>query len=143
MLNDALEALAASAGTAVVAAMVTDGWQETRTRVARLLSHGDACEEERQRARLERTRAELTASPGEQARRVRQRQDTVWRLRFADLLEDTPDAEAELRDLMAFLGVAPSAVAASVRVDAHASGEAQQAVLGQGVQHNTFNDRRR
>lgn len=139
MLDGALEALAASAGTAVVAAMVTDGWQETRTRVARLLSRGDAQDEPRQLARLERARTELTAASDEQAERVRLDQLAAWRTRFADLLDDAPQEEEQVRGLVEFLaGRTPANVAETVQVTATASGKARQAVQGQGVQHNTF-----
>lgn len=139
MLNEALAALAASAGTGLVSAMVTDGWQQVRARVARLLGRGDAAEEERQEARLERARQEVMEASGEQAEEVHRRQGEAWRTRFADLLEDTPEVEKPLRDLVAFLAEHPGPAAGVVQIKAQASGHAQQAVQGQGLQNNTFN----
>jgi hypothetical protein len=119
--------------------MVTDGWQQVRTRVARLLGHGDSGEEQRQEARLERARQEVVEAPEGQAEEVRRRQAEAWRTRFADLLEDKPEAETSLRELVAFLAEHAGPAAGVVQVNAHASGQAQQAVQGQGVQNNTFN----
>jgi len=139
MLNEALAALAGAAGSGLVSAMVTDGWQQVRTRAARLLGRGDAQDEERQEARLERARREVVQAPEGQAEEVRRRQGEAWRTRFADLLEDAPEAEGPLRELVAFMAEhAGPAVAGAVQVNAHASDRAQQANLGQGVQTNTF-----
>ncbi|PKK15922.1 hypothetical protein [Thermomonospora sp. CIF 1] len=140
MLTEALAALAGAAGTGLVTAMTTDVWQQVRTRAARVLGRGDAREEERQQERLERARREVLQAPEGQAEEVRRRQGEAWRTRFADLLEDTPQAEAQVRELVAFLAkhAAPAAAAGAVQVNAQASGHAQQANLGQGVQNNTF-----
>lgn len=139
MLNEALAALAASAGTGLVSAMATDGWQQVRARVVRLLGQENATEEQRQEARLERARQEVMAASGEEAEEVRQRQGEAWQTRFADLLEDTPEAEEPLRELVAFLTQHAGPAAGAVQVNAQASDNAQQAVQGQGVQNNTFN----
>lgn len=81
----------------------------------------------------------MTAASGEQAEQVRRDQHAAWRVRFADLLDDAPQAEEQVRGLVEFLtGRTPANVAETVQVKASASGEAQQAVQGQGVQHNTF-----
>lgn len=139
MLNEALAALAAKAGSGLITAMMTDGWQQVRTRVARLLGRGDAREQERQEARLERARRELVAASEEEAEGVRQRHSQGWRARFEDLLDDVPEIEAEFRELVAFLAEQSPAVASgAVRVNAHAHGRARQAVQGQGVQNNIF-----
>ncbi|MES9602145.1 hypothetical protein [Actinomadura sp. NPDC000929] len=138
MLNEALAGLAASAGTGLVSAMVTDGWQQARTRVARLLARGDAAEEERHEARLELARREVMEASGKQAEEVRRLQEWAWRTRFADLLEDEPEAQAPLRDLVAFLAEQAGPAAGIVQVNAQATDHAQQAVQGQGIQNNTF-----
>lgn len=130
MLNEGLAALAASAGTGLVAAMVTDGWQQVRVRAARLLSRGDAEEGRRQEDRLEQTRREVVGASADRIEEVARRQGEAWRIRFEDLLGDHPEAEAAVRELVAHLG--------AVQVDARAFDHAQQAVQGQGVQHNTF-----
>ncbi|MEV7012373.1 hypothetical protein [Streptosporangium sp. NPDC051022] len=139
MLSEALTALAATAGTGLVTAMTTDAWTEVRTRFGRLLGRGDSERVARQEDRLERGRRELTTAAGDQVERVRAAQEAVWRTRFADLLEEEPEREAELRAVLDFLARrVPVAASGAVRVDARAFDHAQQAVQGQGVQTNTF-----
>ncbi|GHH94649.1 hypothetical protein [Streptomyces capillispiralis] len=140
MLLEALSALAAAGGGALVQAMATDAWQECRERTARLLGRGDPQEESRQEARLERAREELVAA-GDDTEQVAARQTAAWRTRFEDLLEDAPQQAEQLRDLVAFVreqARAGGVAAGQVTVHATASGHAQQAVQGQGEQHNTF-----
>ncbi|MFC7968938.1 hypothetical protein [Streptomyces cinereoruber] len=144
MLVEALTALAASAGGALVQAMATDAWETCRERAARLLGRGEPQEVARQEARLERARAELAevvADRPEDGERAEARQAAAWQTRFEDLLEDSPEQEQRLRELVAFLQEQTPTVnvaAAQVTVHASASGQAQQAVQGQGTQHNTF-----
>ncbi|MFH8397927.1 hypothetical protein ACH4E9_10870 [Streptomyces anulatus] len=143
MLAEGLVAVAATAGSGLVQAMTTDAWQQCRDRAARLLGRGDAGEESRQQARLDRTRAELTqaASAGdEEGRQIVVRQSAAWQSRFEDLLETSPEQEAPMRELLGFLREQlPSGTAAgTVTVHATASEQAQQAVQGQGTQHNSF-----
>ena len=59
MLSEALTALASTGGTALITAMVTDGWEGVRTRFARLLARGDTADTETVAARLERSRTLL------------------------------------------------------------------------------------
>ena len=140
MLNEALAALAGAAGTGLVTAMTTDVWQQVRTRAAKVLGRGDAREEERQQERLDRARREVLQAPKGQVEEVRRRQGEAWRTRFADLLEEDPEAEKRVRELVKFLTehAGPAAAAGAVQVNAQAFDHAQQANLGQGVQHNTF-----
>ena len=138
VMNEVLAALAMSAASRLVLAMVEDGWEEVKTRVARLLGRGDPAEESRQEARLERSRDEIVkGSDQQQIEQVRERQSAAWRTRFEDLLEEAPETAAQVRELVEFLGQGPAA-AGAVQVNAHASDRAQQAVQGQGVQTNTF-----
>lgn len=109
MLDQALAALAATAGTGLVTAMVTDGWLETRRRAALLLGRGDADEETRQETRLERARAEVVEDP-----QAGERHADRWSTRFEDLLDDRPDLADDLRDLVAH-------IAAHAPVQAHHS----------------------
>ena len=91
-------ALAAMAAAALVQAMVTDGWEGVRHKVARLFGRGqpDVAIERR----LDATRDQLTAaSPGE-LETVQAALAAQWETRFADLLADHPDAEAELAALV-------------------------------------------
>lgn len=144
MLVEALTALAASASGALVQAMAADAWQQCRERTARLLGRGDPQEAARQEARLERAREELTAAEPEGSEQAAARQEAAWRTRFEDLLEDAPEQEEQMRELVAFLkeqSGSGGVNAARVNVNASASGHAQQAVQGQGVQHNAFRAR--
>ena len=138
MLAEALVSLASVGGSALVSAMVTDGWEGVRGRVARLLGRGDAVGEQRAAAQLERSRAVLAGSGSVVEERARAEQETIWRTQLADLLERDPGAEQELRAMLAEMQVLVATSAG--RVDQHtvAFGQAQQAVLGQGVQHVSF-----
>ena len=91
-------ALAAMAAAALVQAIVTDGWEGVRHKVARLFGRGqsDAAIERR----LDATREQLTAAtPGDLAT-VQAALAAQWDTRFVDLLADHPDAEAELAALV-------------------------------------------
>ena len=93
-MTEALMALAMSAGSHLVTAMAEDGWQELKVRVARLLGRGDPDEEDRQAARLERSREEVVGRSGAELEQARERQAAAWRTRFEDLLEDSPQGGA-------------------------------------------------
>jgi hypothetical protein len=83
---------------ALVQAMVTDGWEGVRHKIARLFGRGqpDMAIERR----LDATRDQLTAaSPGE-LETVQAALAAQWEIRFADLLADHPDAGAELAALV-------------------------------------------
>src|SRR5690348_12894144 len=97
MVVEALEALAAAGGTALVTAMVTDGWESIRQRVARLLGRGIDKEVQAAAVRLEKSHAMLTRLSGVDLERAEAEQAVVWRTRFSDLLENHPEVEGELR----------------------------------------------
>jgi hypothetical protein len=90
--------LAVMTANALVQAMVTDGWEGVRPKVARLFDRGepDAKIEER----LEASRAELAAARPADAVRVRADQAERWANRLAVLLDDYPGAEPELAALV-------------------------------------------
>jgi hypothetical protein len=138
MLDEALAGLASAGGTALVSAMVTDGWENIKTQFARLLGHGDGREAAAAAARLAESRALLTAAGGAQLQGTRAEQEIAWRTRLADLLERQPDLEVGLRDLVA--NVQAQLTDSAPRVEQHVtgSGQAQQAVQGHGIQVNTF-----
>jgi hypothetical protein len=139
MLNEALAALAAAAGTSLVSAMTADAWVEVKTRFGKLLGRGDPEQEARQEGRLERSREELTGAVADQVEQVRAGQEAAWRVRFADLLEEEPERETELRAVLDFLAErVPVAASRMTQVNAQAFDHAQQAVQGQGLQVNTF-----
>ncbi len=138
MLEEAAAELAAAGGTALVTAMVTDGWESFKDRFARLLGRGDAKAVDRATARLEESQALLAALAGAELQRVRAEQGLAWRIRLGDLLDEQPDGEHELRSLVA--EVQARALGPASRVEQHVtgSGHAQQAVQGLGIQVNTF-----
>jgi hypothetical protein len=88
--------LAVTAGKALVKALVTDGKERVRQRVARLFGHGEpgpAAER-----RLDVTRGELMPAP--EAERARLQEDLGRRVRFADQPADHSDAEPEVAGLV-------------------------------------------
>jgi hypothetical protein len=91
-------ALAAMAAAALVQAMVTDGWEGVRHKVARLFGRGqpDVAIERR----LDATRDQLTAATPGDLETVQTALAAQWEIRFADLLADHPEAEAELAALV-------------------------------------------
>ena len=100
MLAETLMALAALAGNTVVAAATTDAWEAARRGFARLLGRGDPAGTKVAERRLAETREQLTAAQGVDLERVRAALAERWAGRLADLLEEHPDAEADLRALV-------------------------------------------
>ena len=117
-------ALAATAAAALVQAMVTDGWEGVRHKVARLFGRGqpDVAIERR----LDVTRDRLTAATPDDLDTVQAGLATQWETRFADLLADHPDAEAELaalvKEIRPTVTATDHAVAAGGNVTATAQG---------------------
>jgi hypothetical protein len=137
MLDNALEALAATGGSALVTAMVTDAWESVRAAFARLLGRGDPVRTATAEKRLEQSRQEMGDLSGEELERASAEQEAAWRVRLGDLLEELPDAAHELRaliDQMQLSEPRPGGIVQNVA----GSGRAQQAVQGHGVQVNTF-----
>ena len=95
MLGEALAALASAGGTALVSAMVADGWESVRERFARLLGRGDTRLAQDAAKRLEASRTVLAGRAGPELERARAEQEVAWRTRLADLLEDYPEVEGE------------------------------------------------
>jgi hypothetical protein len=99
--GDALVALAQFAGQTVAAAAITDVWELVRGRLARLLGRGNTRKTEAAERWLAQTREQLTAAnPGTDLEQVRGAQAQRWAGRFADLLDEDPAVEAELRALV-------------------------------------------
>jgi hypothetical protein len=99
-LEAALMALATLAGNTVVTAAVTDAWEAARKGFARLLGHGDPDRAKAAERRLEETREQLTGATGADLERIRVALEAQWVTRLADLLEDDPGVEADLRRLV-------------------------------------------
>jgi hypothetical protein len=115
MLEEALTALAAAGGTAVVQAAGTDAWTGFRAGLARIFSRGD---DQRQHAELERlnhTAEMLEEASDAELELVRSRQEGAWQGRFEVLLENLEEPERqqavdELRALLAEFSAPASSV---------------------------------
>jgi hypothetical protein len=133
-----LVALAATGGNAVVTAMVTDSWEGLRGKIAQLFGRGDKRESETALDRLDQSRATLARLSGRDLERAQAEQEIIWRTRLEDLLARHPAAEAELRGLVSEIRAQSIGSAGHIEQHATASGNAQQAVQGQGVMNVTF-----
>lgn len=116
MLEEALDALAAAGGSAVVQAAGTDAWAGLRAAVARWFGRNDAAREQAELERLEQTAGELAAADGGTIGLMLVRHEAAWRARFEALLDGLDDHERahaadQLRGLLTehVHGVAPSA----------------------------------
>jgi hypothetical protein len=128
---EALIALAALAGNTVVAAATTDVWEAARRKFARLLGRGDPKKEQQAERRLEETRQQLVGVSGQELEQAQADLGRVWQVRIADLLEEDPGVEAELRALVeeiraqlpaGVVSAADHAIAAGRDVNVTASG---------------------
>ena len=97
MLGESLLTLAALAGQMVVDAAATDAWETAEHRYAKLLGRGDAKQTQLAEQWLEETREQLAGGAGADMEMIRTALAGRWAGRWADLLEEDPDAEAELR----------------------------------------------
>ena len=131
MLAETLMALAALAGNTVVTAATTDAWEAARLGFARLLGRGDSNQIAVVERRLAETREQLTAVTGRDLEQVRVALAERWTARIADLLEEQPDVEADLRTLVhdirvqlpaGVVSTADHAIAAGGNVNIIASG---------------------
>ena len=131
MPGEILIALAQWAGQTVAAAAVTDVWEAARHKVARLLGRGDPRKTEVAERWLDETHQQLTAAQGADLEPVRAAAVQRWEGRFADLLDEDPEAEADLRALVdeiaaqlpgGMVSAAAHAVAAGRDVNITASG---------------------
>ncbi|MGK5451231.1 hypothetical protein [Streptomyces radiopugnans] len=122
MLEQALAALAAAGGTAVVQAAGTEAWTAVREAVARWFGRGDEQRERAELERLDRAADELAGAAGAELARVRQ--EAAWQARFENLLESAGgDERARLaEELRALLERHSPAGGASVGRDGMAVG---------------------
>ncbi len=138
MVIAALALLAASGGTALVNAMVTDGWEGVRKKFARLLGRGDEKETEAAARRLEKSHAIVSGLSGADLENAQAEQAIAWRTRLSDLLESHPDAEGELRQLVAEVQAQVIGSTGPVTQQVMGFDQAQQVIQGHGVQTNVF-----
>ncbi|MFE6839351.1 hypothetical protein ACFVFI_31550 [Streptomyces sp. NPDC057705] len=87
MLVEALTALAAAGGSAVVQAAGTDAWAGFRQAVARWFGRGDAEQERAELERLDKTVTVLRTVDPAQAERARISQEASWQARIETVLE--------------------------------------------------------
>jgi hypothetical protein len=126
-------ALTASAGTALVQAMVTDGWEGMRNKVARLFGRGEA--DPTIERRLDAAREQLAAAPPGELMQVQTTLANQWQTRFDDLLADHPDAQADLAALVDELNVVTSASGHSVTAAGNVNVAADHGGVAAGVIH--------
>ncbi|WP_328760624.1 hypothetical protein [Streptomyces sp. NBC_00271] len=106
MLSEAMTALAAAGGTALVQAAGTDAWTEFRQQVARWFGRGNPQRENAAVGRLDQTAVLLETAGPTEVERVRLGQVAAWQARIEDLLESLDGTEQgqaaeELRALLA------------------------------------------
>ena len=126
-------ALAAMAAAALVQAVVTGGWEGVRHKVARLFGRGqpDAAIERR----LDATRDQLTAATPDDLATVQATLAAQWETRFADLLADHPDVEAELAALVKEIKPTVTATDHSVAAGGNVTATAQGGGVAANVIH--------
>jgi hypothetical protein len=93
-------ALAMLAAQTVVAAASTDAWGMAKRGIARLLGRGDPQREQLVEQRLDQTQEQLRAVPGQDLELARADLEAAWRTRLVDLMEEHPDAAADLQALV-------------------------------------------
>ncbi len=122
MPSDVLMTLAQFAGQTVAAAAVTDVWEAVRDRFARLLGRGDARKIQIAKQWLAQTQQQLTAADDPSFERAREAATERWAGRFADLLDEDPGLEEELRALVEEVTARLPAGAVSATSDSVAAG---------------------
>jgi hypothetical protein len=133
-----ISSLAALAGNTLVTAAVTDAWETARHRFARLFGRGEP--DPVTERRLEATRSQLAAASADGREQMRADMAGQWALRLADLLEEDPGAETELRALVEEIGAllpggAASAAGHSVAAGRDVSVRADRGSVAAGVIH--------
>ena len=131
---EALIALAGLAGNTVVAAATTDAWEACRRGFVRLLGRGDAKKGKLADERLEETRRQLDGLSGQELEQARAELGKAWQLRLADLLEEDPGLEAELRALVQEVRAQlPAQVVSAANHSVAAAGNVNITASGGGV----------
>lgn len=141
VLPEALMAVAAMTGTAVVQAAGTDAWTSFRERLSQMLARGEEQATSGELARLDRTADQLASADLAETEAVRAYQAGVWRTRVELALESLTESQreafaAELRAAVEEVTGNDSARQVwngSVTMDGHATGQARMYQLGQGT----------
>lgn len=137
-MDPEITALAQGAAVALVTSMATDAWQAAREGMIRLWRRLQPQQAGMVAAELEAGQAEATAALADDDQELLEELRAAWQGRFRRLLAATPDAAAQVRDLLRELTPeAPGAVRA-VTQHATASGRARIYQAG-GDQHITEN----
>jgi hypothetical protein len=100
LLAEGLLALATLAGNTVVTAAVTDACEAARDKFALLLGRGDPDKTKLAEQRLAETHDQLAAAAGTDLEPARIALAERWTVRVADLLEEDPGTEADLRTVV-------------------------------------------
>jgi len=130
----ALVALAALAGNTVVSAAVTDAWVAARKGFARLLGRGDPDKTKLAEQRLTETHDQLAVATGADLEQTRAALEAQWVTRLADLLEEDPGVEADLRALVLEIQAhVPAGVVTAVDHSVAVGGNVDISATGGGV----------
>ncbi|BCJ46708.1 hypothetical protein GCM10010168_37700 [Actinoplanes ianthinogenes] len=106
MLTETLSTLAATTGSAIVGAMATDAWTLARARVTRLFARTDADRAPVVEGQLDDDESLISHAAAIEQDRARAELAPAWRRRFARLLEEHPDAQDEVRAVLAEVAAA-------------------------------------
>src|SRR5262249_25203537 len=115
----------------VVDAAASDGWETAEHEYAQLLGRGDAMQTQLVERWLKETHEQLAGDAGVHMEMIRTALAGRWAGRWADLLEEDPDPEAELRTFVQQIQVAlpaeklstsDHAVSANGEVSSYAAG---------------------
>jgi hypothetical protein len=98
MLSETLAALATSGGTVLAGAIATDAWKVARDGIRRLL--GKAGPETRAAVEAQMDANVALVERSSEPERARQALVPLWHLQLTQLLEDSPELEADLRELV-------------------------------------------
>jgi hypothetical protein len=134
MLAEGLIALAQWAGQTVAAAAVTDVWEAARQKIARLLGRRNPKKTETVERWLDETHQQLTAAQGTDLEPARAEAARRWEGRFADLLDEDPDIEADLRAVVQEIaGQLPAGMVAAAGHSVAAGGDVNISASEGGV----------
>ncbi|MFE7036085.1 hypothetical protein ACFU9Y_37870 [Streptomyces sp. NPDC057621] len=95
-----MDPITLAAGSALVAAMATDGWQHARDAVVAWWRSRHPNQTDSLHLDLERLRTQVLAARQEGNQPGADTLAAAWGVRFQQLLDDTPDLDAELRELI-------------------------------------------